>query len=68
MCFRCMEYMQDIANCVLKGYGVLPSEPRNFRFSNVGHNVGLLHWDAPLQLADTVTSYKVILKGAVNFN
>ena len=54
--------MQDIANCVLKGYGVLPSEPRNFRFSNVGHNVGLLHWDAPLQLADTVTSYKVILK------
>ena len=59
---RCMEYMHEITNCVLKGYGVLPSEPRNFRFSNVGHNVGLLHWDKPLHLSDSITSYKVRLE------
>jgi len=57
--FRCMEYMNEISNCMLRGYGVLPSEPVNFRFSNVGQNVGLLHWDPPLVLQETVKSYKV---------
>ncbi len=51
--------MPEIANCMLNGYDVLPSEPRDFRFSNVGTNIGILHWDAPLKHADTIDGYKV---------
>ncbi len=42
-----MEYMPKISNCAMWAFGVLPSRPRNFRFSNIGTNIGLLHWDPP---------------------
>ncbi len=60
--FRCIQYMPQITNCALAKFGVLTSEPRNFRFSNVGHNIGLLHWDAPLRLSDSVVDYVVHVK------
>ena len=43
----------------MKKFDVLPSEPRNFRFSNIGTNLGLLHWDSPLKLGDSVSGYVV---------
>lgn len=43
----------------MKSYGVLPSEPRNFRFSNIGTDLGLLHWDVPLSHGDSVLKYVV---------
>ena len=51
---RCIPYLPKITNCALRKYGVLPSEPRNFRFSNVGADIGLLHWDPPLTHGATV--------------
>lgn len=33
--FRCVQHMPEITNCALADFGVLPSQPRNFRFSNV---------------------------------
>ena len=44
---------------MLSGYNVLPSEPRDFEFSNVGTNIGILHWDSPKQNADSIDGYKV---------
>ena len=46
--------MSEISNCLLSGYDVLPSEPRNFQFSNVGTNIGILHWDSPKTHVDTI--------------
>ena len=43
----------------MEEYDVLPSEPRNFKFSNVGTNIGLLHWQPPILHGDTVENYKV---------
>ena len=57
--FKCVEHMREIANCMISGYNVLPSEPRDFRFSNVGTNIGILHWDLPTIAADSIESYKV---------
>lgn len=51
--------MPEIANCMLSGYDVLPSEPRDFQFSNVGTNIGVLHWDPPQKHADSISDYKV---------
>jgi hypothetical protein len=52
--------MPEIANCMLSGYNVLASEPRNFRFSNVGVNIGLLHWDWPEDHSDTIDGFRII--------
>ena len=43
----------------MEGYDVLPSAPQNFYFSNVGTTIGLLHWDEPALLGDSVTNYRV---------
>ena len=51
--------MPEIANCMLSGYDVLPSEPRDFQFSNVGTNIGILHWDPPQKHADSISDYRV---------
>ena len=45
--FRCVEFMSEITNCMLSSYNVLPGIPKNFKFSNVGTNIGILHWDEP---------------------
>ncbi len=44
---RCVPHLPKLSNCALRRYGVLPSAPDNFRFSNVGTNTGLLHWEPP---------------------
>ena len=51
--------MPEIANCMLSGFDVLPSEPRDFQFSNVGTNIGILHWDPPQKHADSISDYRV---------
>ena len=51
--------MPEIANCMLSGYDVLASEPRNFQFSNVGTNIGILHWDTPSKHMDSISDYKI---------
>ena len=60
--FRCVEHLPTLANCALREKGVLPSAPRDFRFSNIGTDLGLLHWDPPSKLAGTVTNYVVHLR------
>jgi hypothetical protein len=57
--FRCLSFMPQLSTCMLEGYGVLPSAPLNFRFSNVDTTFGILHWDRPAKLANTVVDYKV---------
>ena len=51
--------MDELSSCLLDGYGVLPSAPTNLRFSNVETNFGILHWDAPEKLAESVFQYVV---------
>lgn len=57
--FRCIQYMDELSNCLLQGYGVLPSSPLAFRVSNVNPTFAILRWDAPKQLGKTVSSYNV---------
>jgi hypothetical protein len=57
--FRCIQYMDELSNCLLQGYGVLPGAPASFRVSNINPTFALLRWDAPKTLAKTVTSYNV---------
>ena len=57
--FGCLAYMSDISSCMLDGYKVLPSNPVNFRISNIHSNFVVLHWDKPEQLGETVTDYIV---------
>ena len=57
--FKCVEFMSEITNCMLSSYNVLPGQPRNFKFSNVGTNIGILHWDEPFEHKDTIDGYRV---------
>lgn len=57
--FRCLSYMTELSSCMLEGYGVLPSSPVNFRFSNLQTSFGILHWDRPETLGETVVDYLV---------
>jgi len=57
--FRCLSYMNELSSCMLEGYGVLPSRPVNFMFSNLQTTFGILHWDKPETLGDTVRDYVV---------
>ena len=57
--YRCQNYMEEISNCLMEGYDVLPSAPENFYFSNVGSSIGLLHWDPPALHGDSVINYRV---------
>ena len=59
--------MPEITNCMLSAYDVLPGSPRNFKFSNVGTNIGILHWDEPIERQDTIDGYRVTYtKASVN--
>jgi len=60
--FSCLAYMSDISSCMLEGYNVLPSNPVNFRISNIHSDFVVLHWNKPEQLGDTVIDYVVTLK------
>lgn len=57
--FRCIQYMDELSNCLLQGYGVLPSPPITLRVSDINPSFALLRWGTPKTLGDTVTSYNV---------
>ena len=57
--FHCLTFMPQLSSCLLEGYDVLPSSPVNFRFSNLQTNFGILHWDPPETLGETVEDYLV---------
>ncbi|KAB0793035.1 hypothetical protein PPYR_12655 [Photinus pyralis] len=57
--FKCLRYMGDYTNCLLQGYGVLPSAPLHVHITNIETEFAILHWSAPKALADTVLDYNV---------
>ena len=60
----CLPYMAEVSSCLLQGYDVLPSSPLAVSFSNVHTSWGLLHWQAPATLADSVEDYVVSWQAA----
>ncbi|XP_050297664.1 Ig-like and fibronectin type-III domain-containing protein 1 [Anthonomus grandis grandis] len=60
--FKCLRYMGEYTNCLLQGYGVLPSAPTHVYITNVESEFALLHWSMPKTLGDTVTSYNVHIR------
>lgn len=57
--YRCLRYMGDYTNCLLKGYGVLPSSPTHVHVTNIDTEFAILQWSSPKTLADTVLYYNV---------
>ncbi|XP_046473967.1 Ig-like and fibronectin type-III domain-containing protein 2 isoform X1 [Neodiprion pinetum] len=57
--FRCLSYMMVYKNCLLDGYGVLPSAPTSIQISNVDTDFAILQWSPPKTLGDTVKGYNV---------
>ncbi len=51
--------MSDYTNCLMRGYGVVPSAPTNVRVLNIDINFAIVHWDPPKTLGDTVTHYNI---------
>ncbi|KAF7279649.1 hypothetical protein GWI33_006881 [Rhynchophorus ferrugineus] len=60
--FKCLRYMGEYNNCLLQGYGVLPSAPTMVHITNIESEFALLHWAPPKTLADTVKSYNVHIR------
>lgn len=54
--------MGEYTNCLLQGYGVLPSAPTHVHITNVESEFALLHWSPPKTLGDTVTSYNIHIR------
>lgn len=63
-CFRCLRYMGEYTNCLLQGYGVLPSAPTKVHLTNIETDFAVLHWSAPNTLGDTVQSYNIHIREA----
>lgn len=57
--FRCVQYMEELSNCLLQGYGVLPSAPLTLRVTNLNPTFAVLRWDVPKTLGKSVVSYNV---------
>lgn len=57
--FRCIQYMGELSNCLLQGYGVLPGPPAAFRVTNINPTFAILRWEMPKSLGKTVVSYNV---------
>lgn len=57
--FRCIQYMGELSNCLLQGYGVLASQPRALRVTNINPTFAILRWEMPKQLGKTVVSYNI---------
>jgi hypothetical protein len=51
--------MSDYTNCLLQGYGVLPSAPTKVHVSHIDVEFAIIHWDIPYILGDTVLHYNV---------
>lgn len=62
--FKCLRYMKSYTNCLLQGYGVLPSVPTNFHINNIDTEFAILHWSPPKTLGDTVLYYNVFYRMA----
>lgn len=54
--------MGEYTNCLLQGYGVLPSAPTQVHISNIETEYAILHWSPPKTLGDTVTHYNVHIR------
>lgn len=57
--FRCIQYMSELSNCLLQGYGVLPGPPAAFRVANINPTFAILRWEMPKSLGKTVVSYNI---------
>lgn len=51
--------MPDLTNCLLQGYGVLPSAPTTLHLTNINTEFAIVHWSAPRILNDTVQFYNL---------
>nr|CAI5827663.1 unnamed protein product [Callosobruchus analis] len=57
--FKCLRYMGEYTNCLMQGYGVLPTAPTRLRVTNIDTEFAVLQWEAPKRLDDTVLYYNV---------
>ncbi|XP_073979651.1 Ig-like and fibronectin type-III domain-containing protein 1 [Rhodnius prolixus] len=55
--FKCLKYIPTYKDCLMQGYGVLPSAPMKIRVTNVDVDYAILHWDPPEYLGDSVINY-----------
>ncbi|CAH0563601.1 unnamed protein product [Brassicogethes aeneus] len=60
--FKCLRYMGEYTNCLLQGYGVLPSAPTQVHITNIETEFAILHWSPPKTLGDTVQHYNVHIR------
>jgi len=60
--------MSDYTNCLLQGYGVLPSAPTKVHISNIDVDFAIIHWDIPNTLADTVQYYNVYYRKMATYD
>lgn len=51
--------MGEYTNCLLQGYGVLPSAPTRIHISNINTDYAIVHWATPKTLGDTVKFYNL---------
>ncbi|XP_064105777.1 Ig-like and fibronectin type-III domain-containing protein 1 isoform X2 [Macrobrachium nipponense] len=58
--FRCVEYFNDYRSCLMKGYNVLPGNPKTISVSNIHPTFALISWVRPDLLGDSVTSYHTL--------
>ena len=65
---RCLKYMSDYTNCLLQGYGVLPSAPTKVHVTNIDVDFAIIHWDVPKTLGDTVQYYNVHYRMMATYN
>ncbi|CAG0907900.1 unnamed protein product [Darwinula stevensoni] len=54
--------MKTYTNCLLQGYGVLPSAPRRIRVTGVQSRLAAVEWASPDRLGETVTSYDLSVR------
>ncbi|XP_025837036.1 Ig-like and fibronectin type-III domain-containing protein 1 [Agrilus planipennis] len=66
--FKCLRYMSEYTNCLLQGYGVLPSAPVQVRVTNIDTEFAILHWSPPRTLGDTVKHYNVHYRTFTNYD
>jgi len=59
--------MEEYSNCLMDGYGVLPSAPTQVRVSNVNEDFAFVHWSPPGTLTETVTGYRVHYRPLATF-
>lgn len=54
--------MGDYTNCLLQGYGVVPSSPTQVHLTNIATDYAIVHWNAPRTLGDTVDHYNIHIR------